>query len=65
MFFAIIGGVMTISISLIKKMFMGLETKITGFCEQNKKDHDSLWRVMHTHGHTCCNEKNPKVYTVE
>jgi len=65
LFVAGVGGAFGISVSLVKRLFTGLEGKITGFCEQNTKDHQDMWRVLHTHGHTCCDEKNPKVYTVE
>ena len=46
----------------IKRMFDGLERKISTFCTQNKKEHDDIWRSIKHHGHTCCNEKSPKVY---
>lgn len=36
--------------------------KISDVCAQNNKEHDDLWKYLKHHGHTCCDEKNPKVY---
>ena len=49
----------------LKRLFDGLERKISTFCNDNKKAHDDLWKSLRHHGHTCCDEKNPKVYIEE
>lgn len=45
-----------------KRLFDGLERKITTFCTDNKREHEQIEYKLEHHGHTCCADQESHVY---